>query len=76
MGSDGEPYRQGATFDGNGNFRGRTDVTDHGRTDHASPHHRATGAGSHIRATVPVRGFVGISPTPFVPKHEVMIRLW
>lgn len=50
MGSDGNHYRQGATFDGNGNFRGRTDVTDHGsphRPGHVNPHHHpATGPAS------------------------------
>ena len=36
-------YRQGATFDRNGHFRGRTDVTNHGRCDHDCPHwHPAT----------------------------------
>ena len=37
-GTDGVPYTQGATFDEKGNFTGRTDVTDHGRGDHANPH--------------------------------------
>jgi hypothetical protein len=42
----GDPYRQGATFDGEGEFKGRTDVSDHGRSDHADPHwHPATGPG-------------------------------
>lgn len=37
-------YTKGATFDGKGNFTGRTDVTNHGRGDHANPHwHPATG---------------------------------
>ena len=37
------PYTQGATLDDKGEFRGRTDVTNHGRTDHPSPHyHPAT----------------------------------
>ena len=46
-GKDGEPYTQGATFDENGEFKGRTDVTDHGRNDHTDPHfHPATGPGS------------------------------
>ncbi len=31
--SDRGPYTQGATFDQEGKFRGRTDVTDHGRRD-------------------------------------------
>ncbi len=41
-------YTQGATFDENGNFTGRTDVTDHGRpSNHDSPHfHPATGTNS------------------------------
>jgi hypothetical protein len=40
-------YLQGATFDGNGKFLGRTDVTNHGRRDHQNPHwHPATGPNS------------------------------
>lgn len=31
------PYTQGATFEDN-KFKGRTDVTDHGRNDHPNPH--------------------------------------
>lgn len=47
IGSDGKPYRQGATFDANGRFTGRTDVTNHGRGDHVNPHfHPATGPAS------------------------------
>jgi RHS repeat-associated protein len=47
VGKDGVPYRQGATFDEKGNFKGRTDVTDHGRGDHTDPHfHPATGPAS------------------------------
>jgi len=47
VGSDGKPYTQGATFDKDGNFLGRTDVTDHGRADHTNPHfHPATGPNS------------------------------
>lgn len=43
----GGSYTQGATFDDSGNFIGRTDVTDHGRTDHDNPHfHPATGPNS------------------------------
>jgi len=38
VGTDGVPYTQGATFDADGKFVGRTDVTDHGRGDHADPH--------------------------------------
>jgi RHS repeat-associated protein len=46
-GRQGE-YTQGATFDEDGNFEGRTDVTDHGRpSNHESPHfHPATGPNS------------------------------
>jgi RHS repeat-associated protein len=42
--SGGAPYTQGATFDENGKFQGRTDVTDHGRPQiHTDPHfHPAT----------------------------------
>src|SRR5262249_6119136 len=41
------PYTQGATFDEKGEFKGRTDVTDHGRKDHPNPHyHSATGSNS------------------------------
>ena len=37
-------YTQGATFGEKGEFKGRTDVTDHGRKDHPNPHfHPATG---------------------------------
>jgi RHS repeat-associated protein len=40
-------YTQGATFDSAGKFTGRTDVTNHGRADHTSPHwHPATGPNS------------------------------
>src|ERR1700722_2487881 len=47
IGSDGKPYRQGATFDANGRFTGRTDVSNHGRGDHVNPHlHPATGPAS------------------------------
>ena len=44
VGSDGVPYTQGATFDSNGNFLWRTDVTGHAeRHDHQNPHwHPAT----------------------------------
>ena len=35
-----EEYKQGATFDADGKFRGRTDVTDHGRPkEHTKPHY-------------------------------------
>lgn len=35
------------TFDSDGKFRGRTDVTNHGRGDHPKPHyHDATGSNS------------------------------
>jgi hypothetical protein len=41
------PYTQGATFDENGEFAGRTDMTDHGRFDHPDPHfHPATSPNS------------------------------
>jgi RHS repeat-associated protein len=42
------PYTQGATFDADGKFRGRTDVTDHGRPiEHPYPHyHPETGPNS------------------------------
>lgn len=47
VGSDGKPYRQGATFDSDGRFTGRTDATNHGRSDHTNPHfHPATGPAS------------------------------
>ena len=40
-------YLQGATFDSNGKFLGRTDVTNHGRMDHTNPHwHPALGPNS------------------------------
>ena len=43
----GGEYTQGATFGPNGEFLGRTDVTDHGRADHEDPHwHPATGPNS------------------------------
>jgi RHS repeat-associated protein len=46
-GHDGVPYTQGATFGSAGEFAGRTDVTSHGRGDHANPHfHPATGPAS------------------------------
>lgn len=43
-----ETYTQGATFDEKGRFRGRTDVTDHGRPqEHPNPHwHTSTGPNS------------------------------
>jgi hypothetical protein len=42
-----KPYTQGATFDVNGTFVGRTDVTDHGRRNHVDPHfHPATSPNS------------------------------
>lgn len=42
------PYTQGATFDKDGNFLGRTDVTNHGRpNEHTNPHwHPAKGPNS------------------------------
>lgn len=37
------PYKQGATFDADGKFKGRTDLTNHNRRDHPNPHyHPAT----------------------------------
>ena len=47
-GSNGESYGQGASFDEDGNFTGRTDLTDHGRpSNHSNPHfHPATGPNS------------------------------
>ena len=40
-------YLQGATFDENGKFEGRTDVTNHDRGDHPNPHfHPQTGPNS------------------------------
>lgn len=46
-GHDGVTYTQGATFDENGEFQGRTDVHDHSRGDHPNPHfHEATGTNS------------------------------
>jgi RHS repeat-associated protein len=55
-GSDGGTYTQGATFDGNGKFEGRTDVTDHGRPqNHTNPHfHPAKGPNSVGKAE-PIR---------------------
>ena len=42
-----ETYIQGATFDNKGEFKRRTDVTDHGRKDHPKPHyHDATSPNS------------------------------
>ncbi|MBS0272763.1 MAG: hypothetical protein JSR85_09025 [Proteobacteria bacterium] len=42
-----EPYIQEATFNEKGEFKGRTDVTDHGRRDHPNPHyHPATSPNS------------------------------
>jgi Pretoxin HINT domain len=41
------PYTQGATFDRNGNFVGRTDCTTHARPNHPAPHfHPATSPNS------------------------------
>ena len=40
----GKKYTQGATFDKDGNFVGRIDVTNHRRKDHPNPHwHPAIG---------------------------------
>ena len=51
------PYPQGSTFDGNGVFQGRTDVTDHGLPDtHPNPHfHPATG-GNSVGPAQPIGG--------------------
>jgi RHS repeat-associated protein len=46
-GSSGNLYTQGATFDKDGEFKGRTDVTNHERMDHPKPHfHPAIGPNS------------------------------
>lgn len=48
-------YTQGVTFDSNNKFTGRTDVTDHGRTDHSNPHfHPATGPNSAKSPAQPI----------------------
>jgi len=48
-------YTQGATFDDEGNFTGRTDVTDHGRNDHFKPHwHPANSPNSVKRGPHPI----------------------
>lgn len=50
-----EPYTQGATFDEKGEFKGRIDVTNHGRRDHANPHfHPATGPNSANTPAQPI----------------------
>lgn len=55
IGRDGKPYRQGATFDKDGKFIGRTDVTNHGRVDHDNPHfHPATGPASVKKGSHPI----------------------
>lgn len=52
-------YRQGATFDQDGNFRGRTDHTDHGRGDHPNPHyHPATGPNGTKPGPHPLPDFI------------------
>lgn len=51
----GDPYTQGATFDKNGKFVGRTDVTSHGRGDHPNPHyHPAKGPASVVSGPHPL----------------------
>ena len=56
--SESGSYKQGATFDAKGNFRGRTDVTNHGRRDHQNPHFHpstspnGTKPGSHPIPTI------------------------
>jgi len=69
IGNDGVPYTQGATFDADGNFLGRTDVTDHGRPwDHGNPHfHPATSpssvdSGSHAIPTPAELGLLRLDP--------------
>jgi hypothetical protein len=56
-GRRGEVYRQGATFDADGNFQGRTDVTSHpGHAgNHPNPHfHSATSPNSVSKVAEPV----------------------
>jgi RHS repeat-associated protein len=54
-GSDGRDYTQGATFGKDGKLKGRTDVTDHGRGDHDSPHwHPAKSSNSVEKGGQPV----------------------
>lgn len=49
-------YTQGATFDEHGEFKGRTDVTNHGRRDHPDPHyHPATGRNSANSDAEPIK---------------------
>jgi hypothetical protein len=55
VGSDGKPYRQGATFDEKGQFQGRTDVTDHGRpNDHPNPHFHPAKSPNSVGSAEPV----------------------
>lgn len=50
-----EDYIQGATFDENGKFIGRTDATDHGRSDHVKPHyHPATAPNGARSDSIPI----------------------
>ena len=54
-GRNGE-YTQGATFDHNGNFKGRTDVTNHGRGDHTNPHWHPATSPNGVGPAQPVSG--------------------
>lgn len=58
-GRNGGNYTQGATFDENGKFKGRTDVTDHGRPhDHENPHwHPAIGPDQTVSGSHPLPDF-------------------
>jgi len=57
-GSDGQNYTQGATFDADGNFTSRTDVTDHGsphRPGHQNPHvHPSNGPNPQVGPGEPI----------------------
>ena len=56
-GSSG-PYMQGATFESSGKFKGRTDVTTHGRGDHPNPHfHPATSSNGANGGFQPISEF-------------------
>lgn len=51
-------YTQGATFNDKGEFKGRTDLTDHGRRDHPNPHyHQSTGPNSADSLPTPISIF-------------------
>jgi RHS repeat-associated protein len=50
------PFTQGATFDEKGKFKGRIDVTDHGRRDHPNLHyHHETGPNSARTDAEPIQ---------------------